>query len=80
MEENKSIWLSEGLASYSNGKPISYNISLKHVNIRLSSILELHQIHLSMDTEDIILLKNAIDKKLKEDGVLSEDIATEGKK
>lgn len=79
MREGKSIWLSEGLASDGSGKPLSYNITLENVNIKLSNILEFNQTHLSMNTEDIILLRNAIDKRLKEDGVFATDSAVGGK-
>lgn len=73
----KLIWLSDGLASDVSGKPMSYNITLQNVNIRISNIMEFNQTHISMDSKDLILLKNAIDKKLKEDGVNATEIEEE---
>ncbi len=63
--ENKAIWLAEGSAvSAKTGIPLSYDVCLRNIDIRVSTNNEMHLTHLMMSTEDLILLKNAIENEL----------------
>lgn len=61
----KKIWLTGvGCTNRISGGELFYNISLQNIMFNVNIIPELNQTHIHMDTEDLRMLRDAIDKKL----------------
>jgi len=61
----KKIWLTGGgCINRTSGGELFYNISLQNIMFNVNIIPELNQTHIHMDTEDLRMLRDAIDKKL----------------
>ncbi len=66
----KKIWLTgQGIISRPNQEQLFYNVTFENIHLVTSFYPDLSQIHLRMEREELILLREAINKEIKESEV-----------
>jgi hypothetical protein len=61
----KKIWLTEkGVKSNIDGKELMYAMTIQDINVGLFFYPELRQVHMSLDREDLIMIRDAINKQI----------------
>ena len=62
--EKKCIWICEGIATNRDHNPLSIGIHFQNINLSFETYVEFNQIHITLLSEELLKLKEVIDKEI----------------